>query len=133
MTGHTARSWRSSRTAAGTATRGAGGQLGGAHPAPASRGGAALRRTGDRFRLFWAALATALTVRAARTGLPFSLTWWSFTFPVGTVVTGLSGLAARAGSRSAEVLAMALYALLLVAAWLVVAVRTLRDFRLLTR
>jgi tellurite resistance protein TehA-like permease len=84
------------------------------------------------FALFWAALAAACTVRAARAGLPFSLTWWSFTFPVGTVVTALSGLAARTGSRGAEVLAMALYAML-VAAWLVVAVRTLRDFRLLTR
>jgi tellurite resistance protein TehA-like permease len=84
------------------------------------------------FALFWGALAVACTVRAARAGLPFSLTWWSFTFPVGTVVTGLSGLAARTGSRAVEVLAMVLYAVL-VAAWLVVAVRTLRDFRLLTR
>jgi tellurite resistance protein TehA-like permease len=84
------------------------------------------------FALFWGALAAALTVRAARAGLPFSLTWWSFTFPVGTVVTGLNGLAARTGSRPVEVLAMVLYAVL-VAAWLVVAVRTVRDFRLLTR
>jgi C4-dicarboxylate transporter/malic acid transport protein len=39
------------------------------------------------FAALWAALATALTVRAARQRLPFSLTWWSFTFPVGTCVT----------------------------------------------
>ncbi|MCW2618235.1 MAG: C4-dicarboxylate transporter, partial [Modestobacter sp.] len=32
-------------------------------------------------------------MRTARQHLPFSLTWWSFTFPVGTVVTGTSGLA----------------------------------------
>ncbi|MET0418940.1 MAG: hypothetical protein ABW022_23235 [Actinoplanes sp.] len=84
------------------------------------------------FALFWGALATALTLRAVRAGLPFSLTWWSFTFPVGTVVTGLGGLAARTGSRPVEVVTMSLYAVL-AAAWLVVAVRTLRDFRLLTR
>ena len=34
-----------------------------------------------------------MTVKTARAGLPFSLTWWSFTFPVGTVVTGTSQLA----------------------------------------
>jgi hypothetical protein len=32
-------------------------------------------------------LAFAITIRAAREKLPFSLTWWSFTFPVGTRVT----------------------------------------------
>lgn len=47
------------------------------------------------FALLWAAIATTLTVRAARRHLPFSLTWWSFTFPVGTCVTGLSGLVDR--------------------------------------
>src|SRR3954453_1172787 len=36
------------------------------------------------FAALWAGLATALTVRAARDRLPFSLTWWSFTFPLGT-------------------------------------------------
>jgi tellurite resistance protein TehA-like permease len=38
------------------------------------------------FALLWLALAAALTLRTARHGLPFSLTWWSFTFPVGTLV-----------------------------------------------
>lgn len=75
-----------------------------------------------------AALAAALTVRAARAGLPFSLTWWSFTFPVGTVVTGASGLAGRTGSALPAALAVALYAMLL-AAWSVVAVRTLSAAR----
>ena len=42
------------------------------------------------FAAMWMALATALTLRTARQGLPFALTWWSFTFPVGTVVTGTS-------------------------------------------
>jgi C4-dicarboxylate transporter/malic acid transport protein len=84
------------------------------------------------FALFWLALAAALTLRTARAGLPFSLTWWSFTFPVGTVVTALNGLAARTGSAAVGTLAVLLYALL-VGAWLVVAIRTLRGFRLLTR
>src|SRR6201996_7972376 len=45
------------------------------------------------FALAWMAIAALLTLRAARRGLPFALTWWSFTFPVGTVVTGTAGLA----------------------------------------
>jgi tellurite resistance protein TehA-like permease len=76
--------------------------------------------------LAWAALAAAITVRTARAGLPFSLTWWSFTFPVGTVVTGAAGLAARTGSGLAAALAVGLYAVLL-ATWSVVAVRTVRG------
>jgi tellurite resistance protein TehA-like permease len=78
--------------------------------------------------LCWAALAAAITVRTARAGLPFSLTWWSFTFPVGTVVTGASGLAARTSSALAAALAVTLYAMLL-ATWSVVAVRTARGVR----
>ncbi|GAB4001930.1 TDT family transporter [Nocardioides ultimimeridianus] len=49
------------------------------------------------FTLLWTALALALTVRQVRLGLPFAPTWWSFTFPVGTVVTGTSALAAATG------------------------------------
>ncbi|MBA8795939.1 C4-dicarboxylate transporter/malic acid transport protein [Friedmanniella endophytica] len=85
------------------------------------------------FALLWAALALAVTVRTVRAGLPFSLTWWSFTFPVGTVVTGTSGLAAATGLPLFAGAAVAIY-VALVAAWLVVAVRTVRgvfDGRLL--
>jgi tellurite resistance protein TehA-like permease len=78
--------------------------------------------------LCWAALAAVITVRTARAGLPFSLTWWSFTFPVGTVVTGVSGMAARTSSAVPAALAVALYAMLL-ATWSVVAVRTVRAAR----
>lgn len=75
------------------------------------------------FALLWAGIATAITVRTVREGLPFSLTWWSFTFPVGTVVTGTSGLALATG---AEVLrwAAVLFFVGLVLAWATVAVRT---------
>jgi tellurite resistance protein TehA-like permease len=73
--------------------------------------------------MLWLALAAAITVRTARRGLPFALTWWSFTFPVGTVVTGTIALAARSQADALRVASVVLYALLL-GAWLVVAART---------
>jgi tellurite resistance protein TehA-like permease len=75
------------------------------------------------FAVLWAALAAAITVRTARQHLPFSLTWWSFTFPVGTCVTGTTGLALHTGSAMFRWAAVVLYAALL-AAWITVAVRT---------
>jgi C4-dicarboxylate transporter/malic acid transport protein len=75
------------------------------------------------FAVLWAALATAITIRAARSHLPFSLTWWSFTFPVGTLVTGTAGLALHTGAGVFRWAAAGLY-LVLVAAWVVVSVRT---------
>jgi tellurite resistance protein TehA-like permease len=75
------------------------------------------------FAVLWAALATAVTVRTARAHLPFSLTWWSFTFPVGTLVTGTTALALHTGSGGFRWAAAGLY-LVLVAAWAVVSVRT---------
>lgn len=77
------------------------------------------------FAMMWLALAASITVRTARQGMPFSLTWWSFTFPVGTCVTGTSALALRLHSTPLTVAACALFALLL-AAWATVAVRTAR-------
>jgi C4-dicarboxylate transporter/malic acid transport protein len=78
------------------------------------------------FAMAWLAIAGSLTVRALRKGMPFGLTWWSFTFPVGTCVTGTIALAARSGADLLRYGAAALF-LLLLAAWLVVAVRTLHD------
>lgn len=78
------------------------------------------------FAMLWAALALAVTVRTARRGLPFSLTWWSFTFPVGTVVTGTSGLAAATGLGLFTGAAVLGYAAL-VGFWVVVLVRTLHG------
>jgi C4-dicarboxylate transporter/malic acid transport protein len=75
------------------------------------------------FAMLWVALAAAVTVRAAREHLPFSLTWWSFTFPIGTVVTGTSALAVHTGARVLAVVAGLGY-LALVGAWGTVAVRT---------
>ncbi|MFP5312022.1 MAG: TDT family transporter [Actinomycetes bacterium] len=78
------------------------------------------------FALLWAALAAAITVRTLRQGLPFSLTWWSFTFPVGTCVTGLSGLASQTHLAVFDVMAVGGY-VLLVAAWILVASRTFQG------
>ncbi len=75
------------------------------------------------FAMLWLALALAVTVRTARQGLPFSLSWWSFTFPLGTVVTGTSGLADATGADFLVVAALVLYVGLLVA-WVGVAIRT---------
>ncbi|GGV82235.1 C4-dicarboxylate ABC transporter [Streptomyces gelaticus] len=78
------------------------------------------------FALLWLALAVALVVRAARNGMTFAMTWWGFTFPVGTCVTGAAGLARHTGLTAFTWLAVALY-VLLVAAWAVAGVRTLRG------
>lgn len=75
------------------------------------------------FAMLWLALAISITVRTIRHGMPFSLTWWSFTFPVGTVVTGTSGLAAGTGAHFLVVAAVVFYVGLLLA-WATVAVRT---------
>jgi tellurite resistance protein TehA-like permease len=78
------------------------------------------------FAMTWLAIAGALTVSAMRRGLPFSLTWWSFTFPVGTVVTGTAGLAAQTGAMAFAWLAVCAFALLLVA-WAAAFANTLRG------
>ncbi|WP_261952460.1 TDT family transporter [Streptomyces nigrescens] len=86
------------------------------------------------FALLWLALASALVVRAVRNGMPFAMTWWGFTFPLGTCVTGAAGLARHTGLTAFTWLAVALYALL-VAAVAVAAARTasgLAHGRLLT-
>ncbi|MFI1017153.1 TDT family transporter [Streptomyces sp. NPDC020965] len=78
------------------------------------------------FALLWLALAGAMVVRAARLGMPFTMGWWAFTFPVGTCVTGAAGLAHRTDLGAFGWLATGLYALL-VAAWAVTGLRTLRG------
>lgn len=75
------------------------------------------------FALLWLALAAALTARQVRAGLPFAPTWWSFTFPVGTLVTGTTALADATGLVLFALATAVLLALLLVA-WGVVAVAT---------
>ena len=78
------------------------------------------------FAVLWIALATALTVHTLRRGMPFALTWWSLTFPVGTFVTGTTQLAAHTHLPAFKVAAAIAYAGLLFT-WLLVAVRTARG------
>lgn len=78
------------------------------------------------FAVLWIALASSLTVRTLRRGMPFALTWWSLTFPVGTFVTGTSQLAAHTHLPAFKVAAAIAYSGLLLT-WILVTVRTARG------
>ena len=78
------------------------------------------------FMMLWLPIAALLTWRAARLKMGFALTWWSFTFPVGTCVTGTSQLAKHTELVAFEVVAVAMYVGLLVA-WVLVGLRTATD------
>ncbi|WP_199716486.1 TDT family transporter [Micromonospora musae] len=99
-------------------------------PAPYVQGAAVLALLGGvavwGFAILWLALAVALTVREFRAGLPFAPTWWSFIFPLGALVTATAAAAARTDSQLFIWPTVVLYTLL-VAAWLVVAYRSLRH------
>lgn len=75
------------------------------------------------FALLWLLIALAANLRAWRAEMPFAMTWWAFTFPVGTCVTGAAGLERHTAFAGLGWLAVALYVLLL-AAWVVASVRT---------
>ncbi|WP_329444149.1 TDT family transporter [Streptomyces canus] len=78
------------------------------------------------FALLWLALATAHVVRARRHGMRFAMTWWAFTFPVGTCVTGAEALARHTGLVVYDWLATGLF-VALVAAWATAALHTARG------
>ncbi|MBP1816483.1 TDT family transporter [Mycobacterium sp. OAE908] len=78
------------------------------------------------FAVLWIGLATALTIRTLRRGMPFALTWWSLTFPVGTFVTGTTQLAVHTGLPAFRFAAAIAYVGLL-STWCLVAVRTFRG------
>jgi tellurite resistance protein TehA-like permease len=78
------------------------------------------------FAVLWIALATSLTVRTLRRGMPFALTWWSLTFPVGTFVTGTAQLAVHTHLPAFKVAAAIAY-LGLLSTWMLVAARTARG------
>ena len=72
------------------------------------------------------AFAAVSTVRAARRGLRFTMAWWSFTFPIGTCVTGATALGSASGCVAVQALAVSLF-VVLVTAWAVVASRTVAS------
>jgi C4-dicarboxylate transporter/malic acid transport protein len=76
------------------------------------------------FAVLWLAFAIVLTRHhASRDGVPFTAAWWSFVFPVGTLVTGTSELAIRTGSDALRGAAVALF-LMLLSVWALTAVRS---------
>ncbi|MFI2607899.1 TDT family transporter [Kitasatospora sp. NPDC018619] len=70
--------------------------------------------------VLWLAVALAANLRARRAGMPFAMTWWAYTFPIGTCVTGASALARHTGFAGFSALAAALY-LLLALGWVLAA------------
>ncbi len=78
------------------------------------------------FAVLWIALATSLTVRTLRRGMPFALTWWSLTFPVGTFVTGTTQLALHTHLPAFKIAAVIAYVGLL-CTWVLVGIRTARG------
>ncbi|PIE55771.1 MAG: C4-dicarboxylate ABC transporter [Desulfobulbus propionicus] len=78
------------------------------------------------FVLLWTALATLLTLRARRRQMKFALTYWAFTFPVGTCVTGTAQLAHHTGVPLFT-WASIVYFVLLLLAWSVAAFGTTKG------
>ncbi|ORM27694.1 TDT family transporter [Williamsia sp. 1135] len=76
------------------------------------------------FAVFVFVLAVSITVHNVRRGMSFTPAWWSFTFPIGTCVTGSAALAFATDSGLLQIISVALYVLLLLA-WVVVASRSL--------
>ena len=78
------------------------------------------------YGFWWAVMASLITARYLRHGLPFNLGWWGFTFPIGVY--------ALATLKLAAVLHLAAFAafgaglvILLAGLWLMVGARTVRG------
>ncbi|MFG2544695.1 TDT family transporter [Streptomyces sp. NPDC048594] len=84
------------------------------------------------FASLWLVLATALTLRELRRGMPFAPTWWSFIFPLGACVTGAGSLASLTDSLMFTCCAIGLY-MILVLAWVIVLGHSFRQVSPSTR
>ncbi|MBE2257667.1 MAG: C4-dicarboxylate ABC transporter [Rhodobacteraceae bacterium] len=79
------------------------------------------------FGVWWVVMATLLTAAAQRRGmLPFALSWWGFTFPLGSFVSASFRLARETGLAGVELVGIACW-LLLLALWLLTAWQTARG------
>lgn len=78
------------------------------------------------FAFLWTILATLLTIRAHYRQMKFALTYWAFTFPVGTCVTGTTQLAHHTGLPLFQWIAICYFAGLL-SAWTVAAFGTTKG------
>jgi C4-dicarboxylate transporter/malic acid transport protein len=81
------------------------------------------------FAMYWLAMAVAVTVRAARKHLPFNLSWWAFTFPVGVLTAGTDALFLQTHAHIFGFVALLLLTLL-AAMWALVALKTLRALQI---
>lgn len=78
------------------------------------------------FVFLWTCMATLLTVRAHHRQMKFALTYWAFTFPVGTCVTGIAQLAHHTDLPLFK-WASIVYYMGLLAAWVVAAFGTTKG------
>jgi C4-dicarboxylate transporter/malic acid transport protein len=78
------------------------------------------------FAMYWLAMAIAMTLRAKRKHLPFNLSWWAFTFPVGVLTAGTDALYLQTHAHIFGIVSLALLALL-ASMWSLVATKTLRG------
>ncbi len=78
------------------------------------------------FGAWWLALATLTTLRFLKTGLPFNLGWWGFTFPLGVFTAATFGLAALTHLAFFATFGQ-LLVVVLAALWLVVTARTVHG------
>ncbi|GAC1499549.1 MAG: TDT family transporter [Vulcanimicrobiaceae bacterium] len=78
------------------------------------------------FAMYWLAMAIAMTIRAKSKHLPFNLSWWAFTFPVGVLTAGTDALYLQTHAHIFGIVSLALLALL-AAMWMLVATKTVRG------
>jgi tellurite resistance protein TehA-like permease len=79
------------------------------------------------FGVWWLVMATLLTWAAHRSGkMPFALSWWGFTFPLGAFVAASLRLSPLTGIGGVDTLGVACW-LLLATVWSVTLVRTVRG------
>ena len=79
------------------------------------------------FGVWWVVMAGLLTLAARRAGqLPFALSWWGFTFPLGAFVAASLRIARLTGMHGVEIVGIACWCLLLVL-WSLTLWRTLRG------
>jgi len=78
------------------------------------------------FVLLWTCYASLLTLHARRRKMKFALTYWAFTFPVGTCVTGITQLAHHTGLPLFQ-WASIIYYVGLLFAWAVAALGTTKG------
>ncbi|WP_045391598.1 TDT family transporter [Falsirhodobacter sp. alg1] len=78
------------------------------------------------YGLWWMAMATLITLRYAREGLPFNLGWWGYTFPLGVFTVATLKLASILPIGVIGVFGHVLVAALAVV-WMIVAFRTCKG------